>query len=88
MPAAVDAMSRSASRERLGRPAARAAANICPYMRAASASNGNGSHVAVAQFGAVLERVTRYYSTIREVPNPPACQGVSAILDQGLARRC
>jgi hypothetical protein len=39
--AAVEAMSKFASRERLDCPAARAAANIRPYMRAASPSKGN-----------------------------------------------
>jgi hypothetical protein len=46
--AAVEAMSRSASREWLDSPAARAAANIRPYNRAASPSKGNGSHVVLA----------------------------------------
>ena len=38
--AAVEAMSKSASRGRLNGPAARAGANMRPYMRAASPSNG------------------------------------------------
>jgi hypothetical protein len=46
--AAVDPMSRSANRQRLDCPAARAAANIRPYMQAASASKGSACQVAAA----------------------------------------
>jgi len=46
--AAVEAMSRSATRERPDRPAALMAAKTRPYMRAASMSNGSASQVAAA----------------------------------------
>lgn len=46
--AAVEAISRSATRARTVRPAALVAAKTRAYIRAASASNGNGSQVAAA----------------------------------------
>lgn len=48
--AAVEAISKSASRVRAVRPAARVAAKTRPYMRAAPASNGRGSHVSAAHW--------------------------------------
>lgn len=48
MAAVVEAISKSERRALLDCPAALAAANTLPYIRAASASKGSGSQVAVA----------------------------------------
>jgi hypothetical protein len=62
--AAVEAMSKSASRERLDCPAARAAANIRPYMRAASPSKGRGSHVVLAHCSRSWRRARSSLSSV------------------------
>ncbi len=62
--AAVEAMSKSASRERLDCPAARAAANIRPYMRDASPSKGNGSHVVLAHCNRSWRRARSSLSSV------------------------
>jgi hypothetical protein len=62
--AAVAAMSKSVSRERLDCPTARAAANIRPYMRAASPSKGKGSHVVLAHCSRSWRRARSSWSSV------------------------
>jgi hypothetical protein len=71
-------MSKSASLERLDCPAARAAANIRPYMRAASASNGSGSQVAVAHWSRSWRRAR---SSLSSVACGPAASSASVMAE-------
>ena len=66
MAAAMEAISKSASRVRLVRPAARTAANTRPYIRAAFVSNASASHVAAAHCSRSRRRA-------RSCSSPVAC---------------
>ncbi len=79
--AAVEAMSKSASRERLDCPAARAAANIRPYMRAPSASNCNGSHVALAHCSRSWRRARSSLSSVACGPAASSARVIAEIAD-------
>jgi hypothetical protein len=74
-------MSRSASCDRLVCPTTRAAANIRPYIRAASVSNGNGSQVAVAHCSRSWRRARSSLSSVACGPADSSARVMAAIAD-------
>ena len=74
-------MSRSARRERLDCFAAREAANIRPYSRAASASKGIGSQVAVAQCKRSWRRARSSLSSVAWGPAASSARVMAQIAD-------
>ncbi len=74
-------MSRSARRERLDCFAAREAANIRPYSRAASASKGIGSQVAVAQCKRSWRRARSSLSSVAWGPAASSARVMAEIAD-------
>jgi hypothetical protein len=79
--AAVEAMNKSASRERLDCPAARAAANIRPYMRAASPSKGKGSQVVLAHCSRSWRRARSSLSSVAWGPAANSARVIVEIAD-------
>jgi hypothetical protein len=83
--AAVEAMSKSASLDRLDCTAARAAANIRPYVRAVSASKGNGSHVVLAHCSRSWRRARSSLSSV--ACGPAASSAIDALIDHSIEIR-
>ena len=81
MAAATDAMRRSAKRERALRPAARVAAKIRPYIRAASASKGSGLQVEAAHCSLSCRLALSFSSSVACGPADSSARVTEEIAD-------